>query len=110
MTLFYRVFLATTCGLCLLPSMHAASAPTFNVSPSNVYLNAVVEGGAPAAQVMVVNNTVAGSTLKWSASLSGSGATYCKLNASEGTLVGQTAIELSVSASVRRKAGITSAR
>jgi hypothetical protein len=105
MTLFYRVFLATTCGLCLLPSMHAASAPTFNVSPSNVYLNAVVEGGAPAAQVMVVNNTVAGSTLKWSASLSGSGATYCKLNASEGTLVGQTAIELSVSASVPAEGG-----
>ena len=87
-------------GLCLLPSMHAATAPAFNVSPSNLYMTAVVKGAAPAAQVVVVNNTVAGSTLKWRASLSGSGAAYCAVSPSKGTLVGQSAVIVTVSASV----------
>jgi hypothetical protein len=41
---------------------------------------AVAKGAAPAAQIVVVNNTVAGSTLKWHASLSGSGAAYCAVS------------------------------
>ena len=82
------------------PSMYAASAPAFNVSPSNLYMAAVAKGAAPAAQIMVVNNTVAGSILKWHASLSGSGAAYCAVSPSKGTLVGQSAVMLTVSASV----------
>ncbi len=97
--------MAGTLGLCLLPGVRAASAPTINVTPSNLYLKAVVEGASPAPQVVVLNNTVAGSTLKWSASLSGSGGAYCKLNASEGTLVGQSATMVTVSASVPAKGG-----
>jgi hypothetical protein len=61
---------------------------------------AVAQGAAPAAQVVVVNNTVAGSTLKWRASLSGSGAAYCAVSPSQGTLVGQSAVMLTVSATV----------
>ena len=87
-------------GLYLLPSMHAATAPAFNVSPSNLYMAAVAKGAAPAAQGVVVNNTVAGSTLKWRASLSGSGAAYCAVSPSQGTLVGQSAVMLTVSATV----------
>ncbi len=48
----------------------------------------------------MVNNTVAGSTLKWRASLSGSGAAYCAVSPSQGTLVGQSAVMLTVSATV----------
>ena len=84
----------------LPPGMHAANAPAFNVSPSNLYMAAVAQGAAPAAQVVVVNNTVASSTLKWRASLSGSGAAYCAISPSQGTLVGQSAVMLNVSASV----------
>ena len=84
----------------LPPGMHAANAPAFNVSPSNLYMSAVAKGTAPSPQVIVVNNTVAGSILKWRASLSGSGAAYCAVSPSQGTLVGQSAVMLSVSASV----------
>src|ERR1022692_1657430 len=84
----------------LPPGMHAANAPAFNVSPSNLYMSAVAKGTAPSPQVIVVNNTVAGSILKWRASLSGSGAAYCAVSPSQGTLVGQSAVMFSVSASV----------
>ena len=93
-------------GLYLLPSMHAATAPAFNVSPSNLYMAAVAKGAAPAAQVVVVNNTVAGSTLKWRASLSGSGAAYCAVSPSKGTLVGQSAVIVTVSASAPAVGGV----
>ena len=63
-------------------------------------MSAVAKGTAPSPQVIVVNNTVAGSILKWRASLSGSGAAYCAVSPSQGTLVGQSAVMLSVSASV----------
>ncbi len=92
-------------GLYLLPSMYAANAPTFNVSPGNLYMTAAAKGAAPASQVIVVNNTVAGSTLKWHASLSGSGAAYCAVSPSKGTLVGQNAVMLTVSASVPAAGG-----
>jgi hypothetical protein len=52
-----------------------------------------------------VNNTVAGSTLKWRATVTGSGAAYCKVNPSEGTLVGQSGVLLTVSASVPTAGG-----
>ena len=84
----------------LLPSIHAASTPAFSVSPPNLYLAAAVDGASPASQVIVVNNTVANSTLKWRASLTGSGAAYCAVNPRQGNLVGQSAVSLSVSASV----------
>ena len=87
-------------AMLLPPGMHAASAPAFSVSPSNLYMAAVAKGAAPAAQIIVVNNTVASSILKWHASLSGSGAAYCAVNPSRGTLVGQSAVMLTVSASV----------
>jgi hypothetical protein len=88
-----------------LPRVHAANAPTFNVSPSNLYLDAAVDGPAPAPEVIVVNNTVAGSVLKWLASVSGSGASYCAISPSQGTLVGQSAVLLTVSASVPAQGG-----
>jgi hypothetical protein len=89
----------------LLPSAHAASAPTFNVSPTKLYLEAAVDGKAPVPLVIVVNNTVANSTLKWLASVSGSGASYCEVSPAQGTLVDQSAVRLSVSASVPAKGG-----
>jgi hypothetical protein len=98
-------FLLLCATTLLLPSVHAASAPTFNVSPSKLHLQAAVNGGAPAHQVIVVNNTVVNSTLKWLASVSGSGTSYCAVSPSQGTLVGQSAVLLSVSASVPAQAG-----
>src|SRR5579863_3138170 len=89
----------------LLPSAYAANAPTFNVSPTKLYLATVVDGKAPPPQVIVVNNTVAGSTLKWLAGVSGSGASYCTVKPAQGTLVGQSAVLLSVSASVPAAGG-----
>jgi hypothetical protein len=89
----------------LLQSVHAASAPTFSASPSNIYMNAVVDGSVPAPQVTVVNNTVPNSTLKWRATLSGSGSAYCAVTPSEGTIVGQSAVLLSVSAKVPSASG-----
>ena len=100
MTFSSRSLAVLAFGLYLLPSMHAANAPAFNASPSDLYMSAVVKGAAPAPQDIVVDNTVAGSTLKWHATLSGSGAAYCAVNPSRGTLVGQSAVMLSVSASV----------
>src|ERR1039457_2179935 len=84
----------------LLPSIHAASTPAFSVSPPNLYLAAAVDGASPASQVIVVNNTVANSTLKWRASLTGSGAAYCAVNPRQGNLVGQGAVFVSGLASV----------
>ncbi|HXM45318.1 MAG TPA: hypothetical protein VN924_29045 [Bryobacteraceae bacterium] len=96
-----RTFALFLCAAALvLPSIHAASAPAFNASPSNIYLNAAVAGAAPTPQVIVVNNTVANSTLKWRASISGSGAAYCAVSPSQGTITGQSAVVLSVSATV----------
>jgi hypothetical protein len=89
----------------LLQSMHAASAPTFNASPSNIYMNADVDGAAPAPQVIVMNNTIANSTLKWRAIVSGNGAAYCAVNPSEGTIVGQVGVLLTVSAKVPSAGG-----
>ena len=89
----------------LLPSVYAANAPTFHVSPGNLYLVAAVDAKARAPQVIVVNNTVANSTLKWRSSVSGSGASYCTVSPDEGTLVDQSAVLLSVSASVPAKSG-----
>jgi len=83
----------------------SAQTPAFSVSPSEVYLNGVVGGAAPDSQVIVVNNTVANSTLKWRASLSGAGAAYCAVSPSQGTLIGQSAVLLSVSASVPATGG-----
>ena len=89
----------------LLPRVYAASAPTFNVSPTNLYMDAAVDGPAPASQVIVVNNTVADSTLKWLASVSGSGASYCTVSPGQGTLVNQSAVLVSISASVPAQGG-----
>src|ERR1039457_6816688 len=100
MTFSSRSLAVLAFGLYLLPNMRAANAPAFNASPSDLYMSAVVKGAAPAPQDIVVNNTVAGSTLKWHATLSGSGAAYCAVSPSRGTLVGQSAVMLSVSASV----------
>jgi hypothetical protein len=82
-----------------------AAAPAFNVSPPDVYLTAVVKGTGPASQVMVVGNSVANSTLKWRATISGSAAAYCTVSPSQGTLVGQSAVLVSVSASVPATGG-----
>src|ERR1700678_3147152 len=89
----------------LLPSLYAANAPTFHVSPGNLYLAAAVDAKARAPQVIVVINTVANSTLKWRSSVSGSGASYCTVSPDEGTLVDQSAVLLSVSGSVPAKSG-----
>jgi hypothetical protein len=89
----------------LLPRVYAANAPTFNVSPTNLYMDAAVDGTAPAPEVIVVNNTVTGSTLKWLASVSGSGAAYCTVSPGQGTLVGQSAVLVSISASVPAQGG-----
>jgi hypothetical protein len=89
----------------LLPSVYAASAPTFDVSPSALHFAAVVAGSTPSKQVIVVNNTVANSALKWRASVSGSGASYCSVSPTQGSLVGQTALLLNVSASVPTQGG-----
>jgi hypothetical protein len=89
----------------LLPSVRAANAPAFNVSPSKVYLDTAVSGAPPAPQVIVVNNTVANSVLKWLASVSGTGAPYCIVTPSQGTLVDQSAVLVSISASVPTQGG-----
>jgi hypothetical protein len=68
-------------------------------------MDAAVDGPAPASQVIVVNNTVAGSTLKWLASVSGSGASYCTVSPGQGTLVNQSAVLVSISASVPAQGG-----
>ena len=102
---FVRSVAVAAFGLYLLPSMHAANAPAFNVSPSNLYMAAVAKGAAPASQFIVVNNTFASSALKWHASLSGSGAAYCAVSPSHGTLVGQSAVMLTVSAIVPAAGG-----
>jgi arginine/ornithine N-succinyltransferase beta subunit len=89
----------------ILQSMRAASAPAFNAAPSNIYMNADVGGTAPTSQVIVLTNTVANSTLAWRATISGSGAAYCAVSPSKGTLVGQSAVMLTVSASVPSAGG-----
>jgi hypothetical protein len=106
MTTLSRYLVAATFGLCLPQGIHAAIPPAFSVSPPDLYLQAVVNGASPAAQVIVVNNTVAGSTLKWRAGLSGSGTAYCAISPNQGTLVGQSATLLSVSAIVPAAAGV----
>jgi hypothetical protein len=88
------------------PGVHAASAPAFSASPSNLTLYAKVGGAPPAHQAIVVNNTVADSTLKWRASVSGSGAAYCAVNPNQGSITGGSAVLLTVSASVPTSGGI----
>jgi hypothetical protein len=110
----YRIAVLTKFTLCLVailmlsgrfPCNAQTPPPSFQVSPPNLYLAAVVSGASPAPQVIVVNNTVAKSTLRWRASLAGSGATYCAIRPSQGSLVGQSAVLLTVSASVPAKGG-----
>jgi len=89
----------------ILQSMRAASAPAFNAAPSNIYMNADVGGTAPTSQVIVLTNTVANSTLAWRATISGSGAAYCVAGPTQGTIVGQRAVLVSVSAKVPSAGG-----
>jgi hypothetical protein len=83
----------------------SAVAPSFHASPPDLYFSAVVGGTSPAPQVMVINNAVAGTTLKWSATVAGSGAAYCAVQPSEGSLVGQSGALLTVSVGVPAKGG-----
>jgi len=53
-----------------------------------------------------VNDTVAGSVLKWRASVTGSGAAYCAIHPSQGTLWGSGGVLLTVSPSVPAKGGL----
>ena len=89
----------------MLPGMHAATAPAFNASPPDLYFNAKVGGGPPPHQVLVVNNTVAGSTLKWKASISNNGASYCSVSPSQGSISGPSGVLLTISLSVPDEAG-----
>lgn len=98
------IFILVTAAL-MLPGVRASSAPAFNASPHNLYLFAKVKGASPAPQIIVVNNTAANSTLKWRASLSGSGAASCSVNPSQGTIAGQGAVILTLSATVPAVAG-----
>ncbi len=78
----------------------SAQTPSFHASPPDLYFSAAVGGPSPAAQVMVVNNAVLGTTLKWRATVTGSGAVYCAVQPSEGSLVGQSGASLTVSVGV----------
>ncbi|MFN7997496.1 MAG: hypothetical protein U0Q18_28015 [Bryobacteraceae bacterium] len=89
----------------LLHCAHAASAPAFGVSPSNLYLVALVNSAPPHPQVLVINNVVANTTLKWKATISGSGASYCAVSPSQGSLSGPAGALLTVSAQVPSKGG-----
>ena len=94
-----------TIAALVLPRMHAASAPAFHASPPDLYLDAKVGGAPPAHQSIVVNNTVAYSTLKWRATLSGAGAAYCAVSPSQGTISGPSAVLLTVSVTVPSTGG-----
>jgi hypothetical protein len=107
---FIIIMRILTQALCLaallVQSVHASTpAPAFNASPSNIYMYTAVDGDAPAPQVIVVNNTVTGSTLKWRASLSGTGAAYCTVSPSQGTIASQNATLVTVSAKVPASGG-----
>ena len=95
-----------TIAALVLQSMYAAAAPAFDASPSSLTFYAKVDGTPPAHQVIVVNNTVANSTLKWRATLSGNGTSYCAVSPGQGTIGGGSAVLLTVSASVPADAGV----
>lgn len=95
----------STIAALALPGMRAASAPAFKASPPDLYFNADAGGTPPAHQSIVVNNIVAGTALKWHATISGNGAAYCAVSPSEGTIAGEDAVLLTVSPTVPSAGG-----